>query len=43
VLSRNADRVVIRNFEGKVFEYIEAATAAPRYKASEDFIAPELA
>src|SRR5207247_1699910 len=33
LLSRNADRVVIRNFEGKVFEYIEAASGAPRYKA----------
>jgi len=43
VLSRNADRVVIRNFEGKVFEYIEAASGAPRYKASENFNAPELA
>ena len=43
VLSRNADRVVIRNFEGKVFEYIEGAVSAPRYKSSEDFIAPELA
>src|SRR6267378_18359 len=42
VLSRNADRVVIRNFEGKVFEYVEAANASPRYKASEDFAAPEL-
>ena len=41
VLSHNADRVVIRNFEGKVFEYIEAASSAPRYKPSEDFIAPE--
>src|SRR5258707_773437 len=43
VLSRNADRVVTRNFEGKVFEYIEAASAPPRYKASENFNAPELA
>jgi len=42
VLSRNADRVVIRNFEGKVFEYVEGAKAAPRYKPSEDFVAPEL-
>jgi lysine 2,3-aminomutase len=41
VLSRNADRVVIRNFEGKVFEYVEAAKATPRYKPSEDFVAPE--
>src|SRR5207244_5888358 len=29
VLSRNADRVVIRNFEGKVFEYPEAADGTP--------------
>jgi lysine 2,3-aminomutase len=43
VLSRNADRVVIRNFEGKVFEYIEGANGAPSFKASENFAAPELA
>ena len=42
VLSRNADRVVIRNFEGKVFEYPEARDGTPLYKASEDFLAPEL-
>src|SRR5437773_6284861 len=30
VLSRNADRVVIRNFEGKVFEYVEAANKIGR-------------
>ncbi len=42
VLSRNADRVVIRNFEGKVFEYIEGADGAPRFKPSEDFHVPEL-
>jgi len=42
VLSRNADRVVIRNFEGKIFEYVEGAKKAPRYKPSEDFVAPEL-
>jgi lysine 2,3-aminomutase len=29
VLSRNADRVVIRNFEGKVFEYPEAVDGRP--------------
>lgn len=29
VLSRNADRVVIRNFEGKIFEYPEAADGRP--------------
>jgi lysine 2,3-aminomutase len=43
VLSRNADRIVIRNFEGKVFEYVEGAKTAPRYKPSEDFTAPVLA
>ena len=51
VLSRNKDRVVIRNFEGKVFEYIEGANIVPAYKpsenfpvykASEDFPVPEL-
>lgn len=42
ILSRSADRIVIRNFEGKVFEYVEAANGTPRYKASEDFVAPEL-
>lgn len=42
VLSRNVDRVVIRNFEGKVFEYLEGAAEAVRYKPSEDFIPPEL-
>jgi lysine 2,3-aminomutase len=29
VLSRNADRVIIRNFEGKIFEYPEAADGTP--------------
>ncbi|MFO1496939.1 MAG: KamA family radical SAM protein [Verrucomicrobiota bacterium] len=29
VLSRNADRVVIRNFEGKIFEYPEAPDGTP--------------
>ncbi len=43
VLSHNADRVVIRNFEGKVFEYIEAANGKPVYKASENFSVPEWA
>ncbi|MEO6035387.1 MAG: KamA family radical SAM protein [Verrucomicrobiota bacterium] len=37
VLSRNKDRVVIRNFEGKVFEYIEGANPVPAYKSSENF------
>jgi len=43
VLSHNADRVVLRNFEGKVFEYVEGASSAPQYKASENFSVPELA
>ena len=30
VLSHNADRVVIRNFEGRVFEYPEADDGTPR-------------
>ena len=42
VLSRNADRVVIRNFEGKVFEYPEDRAGRPLFKPSEDFEAPEL-
>jgi lysine 2,3-aminomutase len=42
VLSRNADRVVLRNFEGRVFEYPEAADGTPLFKPSENFIAPEL-
>ena len=41
VLSRNADRVVIRNFEGKVFEYIEGASQPARYKPSEFFEVPK--
>jgi len=42
VLSRNADRVVIRNFEGKVFEYPEDREGRPQFKATEDFHPPEL-
>lgn len=41
VLSRNRDRVVLRNYEGRVFEYIEGAVPAPAYKRSENFDAPE--
>ena len=33
VLSRNEDRVVIRNFEGRIFEYPEAADGTPRVAA----------
>ncbi len=42
VLSRNADRIVLRNFEGRVFEYPEARDGRPLFKPSENFIAPEL-
>lgn len=37
VLSRNRDRIVLRNFEGKVFEYIEEPNRRPVYKPSENF------
>jgi lysine 2,3-aminomutase len=40
VLSRAADRVVIRNYEGKVFEYIEGTKRSPVFKSSENFDAP---
>jgi len=42
ILQRNASRVIIRNFEGKVFEYPEARDGTPLFKPSEDFHAPEL-
>jgi len=42
VLSRNRDRVVLRNYEGKIFEYIEGATDAPAYKRSENFETPKV-
>lgn len=37
VLSRNRDRVVLRYYEGKIFEYIEGNTNAPAYKVTENF------
>ncbi len=42
VLSRNADRVVIRNFEGKIFEYPEAADGSPLSQPPNEIVAPEL-
>ncbi len=42
VLSRNADRVVIRNYEGKIFEYPEAADGAPLVSAPAEMEEPEL-
>src|SRR5216110_2974053 len=42
VLYHDNEKIVIRNYEGKIFEYPEAAGNKPRYKPSEDFAAPEL-
>ena len=42
VLNRNADRVLIRNFEGKIFEYPEAADGTPLVEAPREFEEPEL-
>jgi lysine 2,3-aminomutase len=42
VLSHNNDRVVIRNFEGKVFEYPEAADGTPLTRAPRVIEEPEL-
>jgi lysine 2,3-aminomutase len=42
ILSKNADRIVIRNYEGKVFEYIEAADGAPVLSPSEAMAEPEM-
>jgi lysine 2,3-aminomutase len=43
VLSMNDDRVVIRNFEGKVFEYPEAPDGTPLMEAPTHIEEPELA
>jgi lysine 2,3-aminomutase len=42
VLSRNADRVVIRNFEGKIFEYPEGPDGTPLVKRPKTIEEPEL-
>src|SRR6266853_1823110 len=42
VLSRNADRVVIRNYEGKIFEYPEAADGTPLVSPPVEMEEPEL-
>ena len=42
VLSLNDDRVVIRNFEGKVFEYPEAPDGTPLLDAPDQIEEPEL-
>jgi lysine 2,3-aminomutase len=42
VLSRNADRVIIRNFEGRIFEYPEAADGTPLMGVPREIEEPEL-
>ena len=42
VLSRNHDRVVIRNYEGKIFEYPEADDGTPLFPAPRHIAEPEL-
>jgi lysine 2,3-aminomutase len=42
VLSRNADRVIIRNYEGRIFEYPEAADGRPLFPAPREIEEPEL-
>jgi len=43
VLSRNSDRVVIRNYEGRVFEYPEASDGTPLRVPPREITEPELA
>ncbi len=42
VLSRNDDRIVFRNYEGKIFEYPEASDGTPRTPAPKEIEEPEL-
>jgi lysine 2,3-aminomutase len=42
VLSHNADRVVIRNYEGEIFEYPESSDASSSVTAPEPIEEPEL-
>src|SRR5216110_1514157 len=42
VLNRNDDRVLIRNYEGKIFEYPEAADGTPLVSAPKEIEEPEL-
>ena len=42
VLCRNEDRVIIRNYEGKIFEYPEAADGTPIVEAPAEIEEPEL-
>src|SRR5271163_265581 len=42
VLSHNADRVVLRNYEGKIFEYPEAVDGTPLSKPPKEIEEPQL-
>ena len=42
VLCRNAGRVLIRNFEGKIFEYPETADGTPCGQPPKEIVEPEL-
>jgi lysine 2,3-aminomutase len=42
VLSRNADRVVFRNYEGRIFEYPEANDGQPLFKTAGKMAESEL-
>ena len=42
VISRNADRIIIRNYEGKLFEYPEAADGTPLVEAPREIEEAEL-
>ncbi len=42
VLSRNADRVLVRNFEGRIFEYPEANDGTPLVRAPRPIAEPAL-
>jgi lysine 2,3-aminomutase len=42
VLCHNDDRVVVRNYEGKIFEYPEAADGTPLVEAPDEIEEPEL-
>jgi len=43
VLCRNSVRVLIRNYEGKIFEYPETADGQPCSRPPKEIIQPELA
>jgi lysine 2,3-aminomutase len=42
VLSHNADRVVLRNYEGKIFEYPEAPDGTPLSAPPKEIEEPDL-